>query len=175
MEVIRGHVYRLKPTPEQDALMARTAGVTRLVYNLALEQRRTWGGRRYGGGRSRTFGAKGLSGELSELRRTFDWIGAVSQTAQNQALIDLDRAFANFFEGRAGYPKPRRKGRDDAFRQVGREIAVRRLNAKWSEVKILKIGWVRYRDTRPLRPRADGAVEIRNATIRRRAGGGWEI
>ncbi|WP_354003579.1 helix-turn-helix domain-containing protein, partial [Defluviimonas salinarum] len=23
MEVIRGHVYRLKPTPEQDALMAR--------------------------------------------------------------------------------------------------------------------------------------------------------
>lgn len=41
MLTIRGHVYALRPTPEQDRLLARTAGVMRLVYNLALEQRRT--------------------------------------------------------------------------------------------------------------------------------------
>ena len=175
METIRGHVYALKPTPEQEILLSRTAGVVRLVYNLALEQRRTFGGRRYGGGRPRSFGSKGLSAELSELRRTFDWIGAVSQTAQNQALIDLDRAYANFFEGRAGYPRPRKRGENDAFRQAGREIAVRRHSGKWSEVRIPKIGWVRYRDTRPLRPGEDGEVRIRNATVRRVAGGGWEI
>ena len=93
MQVYRAHVYRLYPTPEQLTLLAQTAGVVRLVYNLALEQRRTWGGRPYRGGRCRYFGAKGLSGELSALRREVGWIGAVSQTAQNQALIDLDRAF----------------------------------------------------------------------------------
>lgn len=175
MQAIRGHVYTLHPSPEQDQLLAQTAGVVRLVYNLALEQRRTWGGRRYAGGKPRVFGAKGLSRELADLRASEPWIAAVSQTAQNQALMDLDAAYKNFFEGRAGYPRPRRKGRDDSFRQAGREISVRRLNRKWSEVRIPKIGWVRYRDTRPLRKNDKDEVQIRNATIRRRAGGGWEI
>ena len=175
MELIRGHVYTLKPTAEQAILLAQTAGVVRLVYNLALEQRRTFGGRPFLGGKSRHFGSKGLSAQLSELRREFDWIGAVSQTAQNQALIDLDRAYENFFKGRAGYPTPRKRGVNDTFRHVGREVEVRRLNAKWSEVKIPKMGWIRYRDTRPLRPGANGEVKIRNATLRRVAGGGWEV
>ena len=175
MEVIRAHVYTLRPTPEQKILLAQTAGVVRLVYNLALEQRRIWSGKRYAGGARRSFGAKGSSRELSELRAAYDWVGAVSQTAQNQALMDLDRAFANFFEGRASYPTPRRKGVNDAFRQAGREISVRQLNAKWSEVRIPKIGWIRYRDTRPLRRGERGAVDIRNATLRRGAGGGWEV
>ncbi|WP_166462014.1 RNA-guided endonuclease InsQ/TnpB family protein [Paracoccus alkanivorans] len=175
MEAIRGHVYRLKPTREQEVLLAQTAGVVRLVYNLALEQRRTWGGRPYGGGASRNFGARGMSGELSDLRKAFSWIGSVSQTAQNQALIDLDRAYANFFEGRAGYPKPRKRNVHDVFRHVGREISIRRLNSRWSEVRIPKIGWIRYRDCRTLRKMGDGRLNIRNATIRRVAGGGWEI
>lgn len=175
MEKIRGHVYTLKPTAEQEVLLCQTAGVVRLVYNLALEQRRTFGGRPYKGGPARNFSSMGMSSELSELRREFTWIGAVSQTAQIQALRDLDRAYANFFEGRAGYPRPRKRGQGDAFRHVGREVAVRRLNAKWSEVKIPKIGWIRYRDTRALRPGEEGTVKIRNATLRRVAGGGWEI
>lgn len=181
METIRGFVYTLYPTAEQREALARTAGVVRLVYNLALEQRRTWSGRPYKGGPSRSFSAMGLSGELSELRKSFDWIGAVSQTTQNQALIDLDRAFSNFFEGRARYPRPRKKGRDDAFRHVGREVSVRKLNARWSEVKVPKIGWIRYRDTRPLPSPGNNSGEnprrpdIRSATLRAVPGGGWQI
>lgn len=175
MQTIRGYVYTLKPTAAQRDLLAQTVGVVRLVYNLALEQRRVWGGCPYRGGPARSLSSKGASGELSVLRRDFDWIGAVSQTAQNQALIDLDRAFANFFAKRAGYPKPRKRGRDDAFRQAGREVSVRRLNGKWSEVKIPKIGWVRYRDTRPMPRSATGELDIRNVTIRRLPVGTWEI
>ncbi|OOY22044.1 hypothetical protein BMI86_05825 [Thioclava sp. DLFJ5-1] len=175
MQTIRGHVYTLKPSSEQEALLAQTAGVVRLIYNLAREQRRTWGRRPYAGGAHRNLGAMSMSGELSALRASEPWIKAVSQTAQIQALIDLDRAYANFFEGRAGYPRARQKWRDDSFRQAGREITVRRLNAKWSEVRIPKIGWVRYRDTRPLPAKKDGAADIRNATISRRSGGGWQI
>ena len=127
---MRGQLYTLKPTPAQETLLAQTAGVVRLVYNLALEQRRIWGGRRLRDGSRLGFHSKGSSRELSALRREFDWIGAVSQTAQNQALKDLDQAFTAFFEGRAGYPTPRKRGRDDSFRQAGREIALRRLNGK---------------------------------------------
>ena len=38
--MFRGFVYKLVPTPEQAALMAQLAGVCRLIWNLALEQRR---------------------------------------------------------------------------------------------------------------------------------------
>lgn len=152
MSNIRGFVYRLNPSTVQDTLFRQYAGVCRLVYNLALEQRSTWG-KRHG------LTARTVSAELKTLRASFDWIGAVSQTAQQQALNDLDTAFQNFFVGHARYPTPRKKGVHESFRFLGREVAVRKLNRRWSEVKLPKIGWVRYRDTRPV----DG--EIRNATV----------
>ncbi len=65
-------------------------------------------------------------------------------------------------------PRPRRKGVDDSFRFHGREFATRRLNAKWSEVRLPRIGWVKYRDTRPLSGRT------LNATISY-AADGWYI
>lgn len=34
--------YKLVPTPEQEVLFAQFTGVVRLVYNLALGQRRDW-------------------------------------------------------------------------------------------------------------------------------------
>jgi putative transposase len=174
MELLRGFVYKLYPTEEQARLLAQTVGVVRLVYNLALAQRAAFGGKRPDG-TWRNFHSKGSSADLSALRREYPWIGAVSQTAQNQALVDLDKAYKNFFAKRADYPTPRRRGVNDAFRHVGREIEVRRLNSRWSEVKVPKIGWIRYRDTRPLAANAKGVVEIRNATLRRKSDGGWEI
>jgi len=96
-------------------------------------------------------------------------VGAVSQTAQNQALRDLDQAFRNFFAGRAGYPMPRRRGVNDGFRHAGREIRIEKLNAKWARVFVPKIGWIKTRRTRDL---PEGSV--RNATLSRTARG-WRI
>jgi putative transposase len=159
--IARGYRFKLCPTAEQDALFRQFAGVCRLVYNLALEQRATWG-------RRHRLGYVQQAADLTRLRAEFDWIRAVSVSCQQQALRDLDRAFVNFFAGRARYPTPRKKGVNDTFRCPGREVETRRLNAKWSAVRLPKIGWVKFRDTRPIR----GAVQ--NATI---AGGadGWHI
>jgi len=159
--IARGYRFKLCPTAEQDALFRQFAGVCRLVYNLALDQRATWG-------RRHRLGYVQQAAELTRLRAEFDWIRAVYVSCEQQALRDLDRAFVNFFAGRARYPTPRKKGVNDTFRFPGREVETRRLNAKWSAVRLPKIGWVKFRDTRPIR----GAVQ--NATI---AGGadGWHI
>jgi putative transposase len=159
--IARGYRFKLGPTAEQDALFRQCAGVCRLVYNLALEQRATWG-------RRHRLGYVQQAADLTRLRAEFDWIRAVSVSCQQQALRDLDRAFVNFSAGRARYPTPRKKGVNDTFRCPGREVETCRLNAKWSAVRLPKIGWVKFRDTRPIR----GAVQ--NATI---AGGadGWHI
>ena len=165
--ISRGYVFKLKPTPAQASLFAQFAGVCRLIYNLALEQRRDHY-RAYGRATGKSISYPGQARELTQLRREYDWIAAVHVTPQQQALRDLDRAYSNWFKGIARYPSPRKKGQNDTFRFQGREIETRSLNGKWSEVRLPKIGWVRYRDTRPLRGR------INNATVSL-APNGWHI
>jgi putative transposase len=150
MIIHRGFKFKLHTTPDQEAAFQQFSGVCRLVYNAALEQRRDhWRAYQRKTGQNINYVAQ--SRELTKLRAEFDWIAAVSQTCQQQALRDLDKAFANFFAGRAKYPTPRKKGVNDSFRFQGREVDVRRLNSKWSDVRLPKIGWVRFRDTRPMR------------------------
>lgn len=163
----RGYCYKLAPTPEQEVLFGQFAGVCRLIYNCALEQRRDhWRNFRANTGVNISYPSQAR--ELTALRAEFEWIAAVSQTCQQQALRDLDRAFQNWFKGLSRHPTPRKKGRRDMFRFQGREIQTRKLNGKWSEVRLPKIGWIRYRDTRAI------VGTISNATISLKADG-WHI
>src|SRR5919202_3333740 len=163
----RGFRFKLYPTAEQGALFRQFAGVCRLIYNLALEQRRDWW-RQFERETGQRLNYVAQARQLTDLRAEFDWIRAVYVSCQQQALRDLGRAFGNFFAGRARYPTPRKKGNHDSFRFPGREVETRRLSAKWSAVRLPKIGWVKFRDTRPIRS------EIKNATI---TGGadGWHV
>lgn len=148
-------------------LFRQFAGVVRLVYNLALEQRRDWW-RHY---RRETGSALNFfvqCRELTSLRALFDWIAEVPFECQKFALRDLDRAYSNFFAGRAGYPSQRKKGFNDAFRFEGRKVSAKRLNGKWSVVRLPKIGWVKFRDTLPLRGK------VMNATVSASAAG-WHV
>lgn len=156
--ILRGFRYKLAPTGDQAALFRQFAGVCRLVYNLALEQRRDWW-RQFAAQTGSRLNYVAQARELTALRADCDWIAAVSQTCQQQALRDLDKAYANFFAGRAGYPSPRRKGINDAFRFQGREVEFERLNRNWGRVRLPKIGWVRFRWTRAI----TGA--IKNVTV----------
>lgn len=161
MKVVRGYSFKLAPNSEQMALFEQFAGVCRLVYNLALEQRETWG-------RRRRIGYCSQAAELTQLRAENDWVRAVYVSCQQQALRDLDKAFQGFFAGRASFPRHRKKGVNDTFRFPGREVETKELNSKWSAVRLPKVGWVKFRDSRPL----SGA--IKNATVLRRADG-WYI
>ena len=151
VERFRTFRYRLYPTAAQATTLSQYVGVCRLIYNLALEQRRDWGRQfKAGTGSSINFYSQGL--ELKTLRAEVDWIGAVPQCVQVQALRDLDNAFQRFFRGLGGYPSPRRKGENDSFRIPGKEIVrpVRILNSRDAEIKLPKLGWCRLRLSRPL-------------------------
>lgn len=144
--VHRGFKFKLNPTDAQEALFRQFAGVCRFVYNLALEQReREW---TYFRDNGVTLNYVRQARELTALRAEVDWIRAVTQTCQQQALKDLETAYKNFFAGRAGYPSPRRKGVNDTFRFMGRECRFHRLNKSWGVVRLPKIGEVRFRWTR---------------------------
>jgi putative transposase len=97
----RAYRYRFYPTSEQVNVLARTFGSARFVYNWALRLRTD----AYYERQERISYAD-TSADLTELKRQPEtaWLGEVSSVPAQQALRHLDRAFRNFFEGRAKYP-----------------------------------------------------------------------
>lgn len=147
--LFRGFTYRLKPNSMQEESFLQFAGVCRLVWNLALEQRRThWRNYQARTGDSLNFVTQ--SKELTVLRREVDFVRAVSQTCEQYALKALDTAYHRAFKGLGGFPDFKKRGEREAFTFKGREITVERLNRRWGRVRLPKIGWVKFRMTRNL-------------------------
>ena len=163
----RGFTFRLRPDTGQEQVFRDHAGVCRLVWNLALQQRRNhWRQFRRTTGKPLNFYTQ--ASELTALRAEVDFVKAVSQDALQRRLKDLDTAFGRFFKGQGGYPRPKRKGVDDSFGFAGRGVRVEKLNTKWSRIFLPKAGWVKFRMTRPI----EGVIT--EAVVRRTALG-WQV
>ncbi|MCP9954151.1 RNA-guided endonuclease InsQ/TnpB family protein [Actinomadura madurae] len=157
--------YRLQLTSAQEAGLLEHCGHARYVWNLAVEQHRHW-----------TPGRKGAPGfaeqcrQLTEARAAFAWLRAGSVIVQQQALKDFAQAMANFFARTHGRPTWRKAGLHEGFRIVAVKPAdVRRLSRKTGEVKIPKVGWVRFRWSRPV---PDGVKSYR---VTRDRAGRWHV
>ena len=97
----RAYRYRCYPTPTQAAVLARTFGCARFVYNWALRLRTDAYYQRH-----ERIGYHEASAALTTLKQQSEtaWLNEVSSVPVQQALRHLDKAFRNFFEGRAKYP-----------------------------------------------------------------------
>lgn len=98
----RAFKFRFYPTDEQAAVLCRTFGCVRLVYNKALEARTAaWSQEQ------RRVGYAETSALLTEWKRTEDlaFLNEVSCVPLQQALRHVQSAFVNFWEKRAGHPK----------------------------------------------------------------------
>jgi putative transposase len=163
----RGYTYALRPTAEQAVLFDQFAGVCRLVWNLALDQRiNHW--RNYQATTGDNLNYVTQARELTKLRAEVDFVRAVPQQSQQRTLKALDEAFRRAWKGLAGYPQFKRKGVNDAFSFVGRAVRVEKINRRWSRVKLPKIGWVKFRDTRAMQGDIAEAAIVRTAL-------GWQI
>jgi IS605 OrfB family transposase len=134
--------YRLRPDGSQVTGCERHCGDARYVWNLALEQANCWRP-----GRKATPGRVERDRQLAEARRE-TWLGSGSSSVQQQALRDFDQAIRNWWAGTHRRPRWRKAGLDEGF--CIRDVKVRRISRKWAEVWVPKVGWVRFRLTRPL-------------------------
>ncbi|MFC5181404.1 RNA-guided endonuclease InsQ/TnpB family protein [Actinomadura harenae] len=97
---------RAYPNAEQAALLARTFGCVRLVWNRALAERQ----RAYRSeGRATSY--KAADAALTAWKREADlaFLNEVSSVPLQQTLRHQHAAFANFFAGRARYPRFKRR------------------------------------------------------------------
>ena len=92
---------RLYPTPGQQVQINKTIGCARWVYNHFLE----WHNEIYKA-EKRYLSYTECSAMLTQIKATpgTEWLAEVDKFALQNSLKDLDAAFVNFFEGRAGYP-----------------------------------------------------------------------
>ena len=138
--------YRFYPTPEQETLLRRTMGCTRLVYNRALAARtEAWYERQ------ERVGYAESSAMLTEWKKEnhLQFLNEVSCVPLQQGLRHLQKAFSNFFAGRAKYPtfKKKRNGGSAEFTksafkfrdgQVFLAKSTEALNIRWS--RLLPVG-----------------------------------
>ena len=111
MKQKKAYKYRFYPTDEQKQLLARTFGCCRYVYNWALRERTD---AYYKRGERLSYEDTAHRLVLLKKREETSWLDEVSSVPLQQALRNLDRAFRNFFEGRAHYPTFKKKRHQQA-------------------------------------------------------------
>jgi hypothetical protein len=117
MLIQRANKYCADPSPYQAQAMGQWVGACRHEYNHTLE-RRQYEYRNYGFSLAYVSQAKELTGR----RAAVDWLDFAPVHALQNALRDLDEAFSRFFKGIAGYPKPRKKFKNDSFTLPGEDV-----------------------------------------------------
>ncbi len=133
MKQKRAYKYRVYPTAEQKTILARTFGCARYVYNWALRLRTDAYYER-----QERLGYHELSARLTRLKQQGDhaWLNEVSCVPPQQALRHLEKAFKNFFEGRAHYPTFKSRHGDQsaeyttsAFKWDGTHLTLAKMDA----------------------------------------------
>jgi putative transposase len=138
----------------------------RAVWNLALEQRQfAWQQRRH------TLRAAGQCAHLTQARADLPWLADLPAQCAQQVLRHLDRAYDNWWNPEHPTQAPERKKRRPALAVSlpGQAVEVRKLNRRWGQVRLPKLGWVRFRWSRPL------GGELRNATVTVDGPGRWHV
>jgi len=106
MKQKKAYKYRFYPSDEQKRILAQTFGCCRYVYNWALRERTD---AYYQHGERLYYEETAQRLVLLKKRRETVWLNDVSSVPLQQTLRHLDRAFRNFFEGRAEYPTFKKK------------------------------------------------------------------
>ncbi|WP_307808152.1 RNA-guided endonuclease InsQ/TnpB family protein [Streptomyces oryzae] len=153
--MLEGRSYQAELTPSQSLLTDEWAGVCRIVWNTALEQRRCYRQR------GSFIGFAAQCAELTAAKREFGWLKAPQSQVLQQVLRDLDIACARHGPARVRWrAKAGRNHWRPSFRFPQGGNPIRKLNRRWSAVYLPKLGWVRFRRSRPV----DG--DIRSVTLR---------
>ena len=135
------HTYRLYPTDEQAKQLACTFGCVRYVYNWGLNLRAV------GWRNGERINYNATSAALTKLKKeeATKWLNDVSSVPLQQTLRDLQQAYTNFFEKRAGYPSfKRRTGAQSASYTSGAfKLDTTACTFSVSKIGFIKVKWSR--------------------------------
>ncbi|WP_261302866.1 RNA-guided endonuclease InsQ/TnpB family protein [Paenibacillus andongensis] len=134
---------RLKPTPEQEKQLWKSAGTARWAYNWALNRQQA----NYENG-GKFIPDEDLRKELTLLKQTeeYAWLYEVSNNVTKQAIKDACEAFKKFFKKKAKYPqfKSRKRSKPAFYNDTVK------LKVQENRVLIEKVGWIETAEKLPM-------------------------
>ena len=150
----KGVRFRIYPNRQQQKLILQTFGCCRLIYNKGLAMREE----AYKQGEKEKVGYNQTSAMLTALKQELEFLREVDSIALQQSLRDLDRAYTNFFQKRAKYPKFKSKhDNHQSYRTINQGNNVR-IVGKY--IKLPKLGYIKVRQSMAI-------GKINNVTIER--------
>lgn len=157
----RVYRYRVFPTEQQELLFRHYAGARRFVYNWGIARRKA---HYQATGKTLSFAA--LCQELTALKDqpARAWLRQMNRQSLQQALRDLCRAFANFFEGRASFPRFKTKRRERPSFRIPQYLRL-----EDGHLIVPKAGWVRLMVHRP----TEGV--LKSGTFTQDVTGAWYV
>jgi putative transposase len=158
-----GFRVRLYPDQDQADFMLRTMGCARLVWNTVLAWRRE----RWTTEQKRT-SFREASAYLTELKREPDsaFLNEVPSVPLQQVLRHQQRAFTNFFAGRAAYPRFKVRGHKASMTFTRSAFRIREGRLHLAKME----GPVRWVWSFELPP---GELEVSSVTVTREPDGSW--
>ena len=141
--MLTGRRFRVEFTDEQGEYAEQIGAVCRAVGNTGLEQRREY--RRRGA----WMNYRPQVHELAEAKGEHPWLKDVRGLCLQQTLMDLDKACRAHATFRVRWGSGRRWAPSFRFPE-GAKMAVEKLNGRHGRVKLPKLGWVKFRQTRSL-------------------------
>lgn len=149
----RGYKFRIFPTEAQAQFIVQTTGCCRFVHNYFLDYRKT---AYETNGESVSY--KQTSALLTKLKKTDDhaWLKLSDSMALQEALKDLDNAYAGFFKHGRGYPKFRRKfDHSQSYRTRNQKNSIR---VEEDTIILPKLGAVNAVISRPVKGKINSAT-----------------
>ena len=143
MKRLQAFKFELMPNGEQQLGMRRFAGARRFVYNKALALQKA----NYESG-GKFIGYVAMAKLLPQWKDEFAWLRESPSHTLQQSLKDLERAYKNFFEKRANFPRFKRKGTGESFRYPDSKQF--EIDQGSSRIKFPKLGQMRYRNSRDI-------------------------
>ncbi|QSQ09103.1 hypothetical protein H0A61_01462 [Koleobacter methoxysyntrophicus] len=137
----KAYKVRLYPLPEQEVQFSKTFGCARWVYNHFLERHNE-----IYKVEKRYLSYSECSEMLTQIKAApgTEWLAEVDKFALQNSLKDLDAAFVNYFEGRAGYPRFKSKRGSKQSYQTNYTNGNIRVDRERRLLRLPKVGWVRY-------------------------------
>ncbi|EAB7503660.1 IS200/IS605 family element transposase accessory protein TnpB [Salmonella enterica subsp. enterica serovar Hermannswerder] len=141
MKRLQAFKFQLRPDGQQEREMRRFTGSCRFVFNraLALQNENYEAGNKF-------IPYTKMASWLVEWKNSpeMQWLKDAPSQPLQQSLKDLERAYTNFFQKRAAFPRFKKRGQNDAFRYPQGV----KLDQKNSRIFLPKLGWLRYRNSR---------------------------
>ena len=102
MKMNKAYNFRLYPNKENQVLLSKHFGSVRFIYNTMLKFKQF-----YYEKLGINLSNRELSYALTHLKKLeeYSWLNEVNAQTLQAVLRDLDKAFKNFYQGRAGFPK----------------------------------------------------------------------